>query len=67
MFIALIAASLVIIGILGYKIFASSVPPQRTDAAAQELYARMAKARADKLASRNEIMPAQRQQRHFHP
>ena len=67
MFIALIAASIVIIGIIGYKIFASSIPSQRTDAAAQETYAGMAKARADKLASRNEILPAQRQQRHFHP
>jgi hypothetical protein len=39
-FIAIIVAAVLIVGVIGYKLIAPGAPPPRTDAAALELHGR---------------------------
>jgi len=57
-FIAIVVAAVLLVGVIGYKLIASNTSAPRTDAAAQELYASMAKARAQKQAGSNGVPPA---------
>lgn len=58
-FIAIVVAAILIIGLIGYKIIAANHPPPRTDAAARELYVSMEKAREQKQGSGKGMTPSQ--------
>ena len=57
-FIAIVVAAVLLVGVIGYKIIASNTPPPRTDAAAQDLQAAMERGRQQKLAGGKGMPPA---------
>ena len=56
-FIAIIVATVLRVGVIGYKLIAANTPPPRTDAAAQELQAAVERGRQQKLGGSKGMMP----------
>lgn len=59
-FIGIVTAAVLILGLIGYKFVVASSPPPRTDAAAQELIASYAKGRAQKQAGSPAMQTSQK-------